>query len=111
MDKHRAQIAPTRAKIEAFGQKYMELEQNYRQAQQTLHQKEARCSAEQKARAALEPRLKAAESRIVELEASSLLNFDKSIQLKKKRSGTCTRRIARKICYLGVQLCWELSTK
>lgn len=56
----------------------MELEQNYRQAQQTLHQKEARCSAEQKARTVLEPRLKAAESRIVELEASSLLNFDKT---------------------------------
>ena len=68
LEKYKAQIAPTRAKIEAFGKRFVDMEQNYRLSQQALQQSEARRGAEQKARAALEPRLKAAEIRIVELE-------------------------------------------
>ena len=69
LEKHKAQIAPTRVKIEAFGKSFVDLEQNYRSSQHALQLSDARCGMEQKARAALEPRLKAAESRIMELEA------------------------------------------
>lgn len=68
LEKHKAQIAPTRTKIEAFGKRFVDLEQSYRLSQEALQRTEARCNAEQKAKAALEPRLKAAESRVVELE-------------------------------------------
>ena len=68
LEGYKAQVAPTKAKIEAFGKKFVSLQESYQAMQQRLRQTEAKCTAEHRARIALEPRVKTAETRVIELE-------------------------------------------
>lgn len=71
LEGYKAQVAPTRSKIEAFGQRYISLQESYQSLQHAFQQSERNCLNEQSLRKSLDPRLKAAEMRVVELEASS----------------------------------------
>ena len=84
LERHKAQVAPTRAKIEALGQRFMSLQESNGRLEAALQHSKRRWASECKAREALDPRLKTAEDRIKELEACSLLvffSFSKSMVL------------------------------
>lgn len=68
LEQHKAQVAPTRAKIEALGQRFVSLQDSHSRLEAALRRSEQLRASESRSKEALEPRLKTAEDRIKELE-------------------------------------------